>query len=345
VGNGLVEIHPPPPQTLSSYATKLFNDFIVVSAINAADSCGLFQSLHDKDALSVSEICVERSLGYDSVFGILDVLSSAEIIQLDSPRKTFSKGPYFDEIICHLGYFLWLARGYGASFLQWAATSSDVPPKGPLIGRDGFAVAESSALIGRCFVDPTLKQVILDEPFAKICDLGCGNANRLIQIISGDNDATGVGVELDKKAADLAVETVRRINLQHRISIYNTNVKDISAKSALYQDVDLLLMCFMGHDLWPAERAKIAFLNFRESFKSCTRFIMADTVRVPLKDDETSQQVPIFRLGFQAVHSMMRQYLPSHTEWLELFNETGWQLKRTIPLGVSDSIVYELKPN
>jgi hypothetical protein len=174
-----------------------------------------------------------------------------------------------------------------------------------------------------------------------ICDLGCGAAGRIIKIAEDILGIKGRGLEVNVRAVDLARKAVADHGLSDRIEIVQADVKNIAPGGRIGAGVDLLMMCFMGHDLWPEPDARRVFRGMRDHFPDCERFVMADTVR---GDDTTWEGIPVFQLGFESVHAIMRQYIPTFEEWELLFKATGWRLNQLTRLDVPNSFVFDLSP-
>ena len=72
----------------------------------------------------------------------------------------------------------------------------------------------------------------------KIADLGCGNGV-IPLILSLRTDKEIVGVELQKKLADMALKSVKYNSLDNQIKILNVNMKDFS-KGDYFESFDLI---------------------------------------------------------------------------------------------------------
>ena len=53
--------------------------------------------------------------------------------------------------------------------------------------------------------------------------------------------------------------------------------------------------------------------------------------------------MPIFTLGFEVTHAAMGQSVPSHQDWLDLFEETAWTLGDEYPIGIPFSCIFDLR--
>ena len=96
----------------------------------------------------------------------------------------------------------------------------------------------------------------------------------------------------------------------------------------------------MGHDLWPRSQCIEILNRIHEAFPRAERFILADTYRSNLSDASES---PTFTLGFEVTHAFMGQYIPSLSEWEELFAETHWRYAGRRDVELPYSSMFDLR--
>ena len=320
-------------------AARVFNGTIAAYSVLAADSLGIFDRMKASGFLDPEAFASTNSLDPECLSQIMQSLATEGIVEFSG--DVAMPGPNFDEFEAHKGFFVWLLGGYHKILRHGGelASLSTTLKAGDL--RDGALVARGSGQIGSQFVDPYFDKVLGEQPFAKVCDLGCGDASRVIRLLNKHPHASGLGIDVNAGAVEVAKQTVASANMTERIDIFQGDALKLSEQLGdAGRGADLLTMFFMGHDLWPRERAKAAFRGIREHFVGCKRFLMADTVR----GFGASENPPIFRGGFRRVHADMRQYIPTISEWKSLLPETGWRLHAIHPLGVADSFVFDLRP-
>ena len=189
------------------------------------------------------------------------------------------------------------------------------------------------------FADPPFTEVMDQEPFAVAADLGCGSAERLINLARARPDFRGVGVEVNKGAVDLARRSIQQAGLQDRLQIVHFDVKNLVYQQE-FEDVEVLFCFFMGHDLWPRPNCLKAFRSIRSAFPSLKRFLFSDTYR---SDCPVPGDVPIFTLGFEFTHALMGQYIPSLQEWEDLFEEAGWTCHARRDISIPFSSIFDLR--
>lgn len=343
--------HPDSSETQSYRARRtvmncVFNNIVLGFAFNAARSLGVLDRVNNGEAeFNLPEFCAQAKpepLDPNKVRQMLDILTLAGILQSGTEANTYVKGPEFDTAYRERGYLFWLIDGCGDTLSRWAQFSTVGQTEAAFRSRNGAATAVSSGLIGASYVDPIMYPLIGDSEFRHVCDLGCGGAARIIRLAGEFPGIRARGIEVNANAVQLARDAIKEKNLSHRLEVVQADVTSLEQSIHVGEGVDLLLMCFMGHDLWPREKALMVFRMLRRVFHQCDRFLLADTVR---GEHDTWDSIPIFSpLGFESVHAITGQSIPTRQEWERLFQESGWQLNKTVPLGVANSFVFDLRP-
>lgn len=322
-----------------SETTRIFNSAIGASAIAASFELGLLEELHATGRLDIEAFSDAHDLSVWSVTSILRVLYRFDIVSVSDDNKFAHPATEFEDTYKDKGYFLWLIRGYGHLLHNLATIVEEGRCTTDGIGRDGKYIAMSGRDYGAHYVDPHFTEVMNAEPFTVAADLGCGSAERLMGLARARPDFRGVGVEVNKGAVDLARRSIRQAGLEDRVQVVHFDVKNLVYQPE-FEDVEVLFCFFMGHDLWPRPNCLRAFQSIRASFPSLKRFLFSDTYRseLPVPGD-----TPIFTLGFEFTHDMMGQFIPSLSEWEELFAEAGWDCQGRYDLSIAYSSIFDLR--
>jgi len=320
--------------------TSVFNAAIGASAIAASFELGLFDALPEQGSLDLETFCEERDLYVWSVASVLEVLQVYGVAEVAPDRKSAKRGAKFAAANEDKGYFLWLMRGYGHLLhnLATIVQTSNCTMEG--IGRDGKYIAMAGRDYGANFVDPHFNTMMDEEPFQVAADLGCGSAERLINLAKTRPAFRGVGVEVNRGAVDLARRSIHQAGLDERVKIVHFDVKNLVYQPE-FEDVEVLFCFFMGHDLWPRPNCLKAFKSIRGAFPNLKRFLFSDTYRA---EDAIDGEPPIFTLGFEFTHALMGQYIPTRTEWESLFTEAGWNCHGRRDIGIPYSSIFDLRP-
>jgi len=324
---------------LGATTAELFNAAIAASAIAAFFELGLFDELKKNDVVRVEEFCRRKDLHRPSILALLHALNCFDIVKLSAANDAVSPGSAFAEALGDKGYFLWLVRGYGNLWQNLA----DLLPNGrgtmDSIGRNGKYIAMAGRDYGAHFVDTYFNDMLQQMPFKAAADIGCGSAERLINLAKAHPDFRGVGIDLNPEAVKLAQQRVAAAELQDRLTILHGDVRALAARPEL-AEVELLFCFFMGHDLWPRENCLDVLRRLRTVFPRVQRFLLSDTYR---SDVPPSRYVPIFTLGFEVSHAVMGQYIPSVAEWMDLFEDAGWKCVARRDIGIPFSAIFDLR--
>lgn len=312
-----------------------FNGMVAAAAISAAFEMGLLDELHQSASLSVQKFAEAHDLDLLPLNGLCGVLEHAQILHLRG--DTITPGPEFPDAWLNKGYFLWLVRGYGdvlrrtaeLCYVSAASTARQI--------RDGGWIASAGKDYGEHFVDPVLSAVLSGADFTNAADLGCGAAGRLIEMARHHPEGRFVGVEVNPGTADVARNAVQQAGLADRIQIVNSDIAELEA--GRFPGIDLMMSFFLGHDLWPEEECARAFRRLRAAFPDARTFLFSDTYLSPRRDQP---EVPIFTLGFEFTHALMRQYIPSLEEWRSFFATSEWRLAAVHDLAIPYSAIFEL---
>lgn len=321
------------------FSVKLFNDSVAGIVIGHAAHLGILDELARSGRFEPGSFCETNRLNSKVVDRLLYVLRSVGVIDSDSDNG-WKQGPLFQDAHQNAGYFEWLVLGYGG--LLSRADIGFAAKNGSELGRNGFAIASASARIGARYVDETLNQVIDSQPFDSLIDLGCGKAARLVSLAQRYPALRGTGIELDQTAVRAANDWVRTAGLEDRIHILHADVGALNPTECKKLPQDVIMMNFMGHDMWPRENAILVFRRLRDCFPNCKRFILADTLNSGWTGGKAAG---LFTVGFELIHTAMGKYIPTESEWMELLPQTGWAVRRVTPLPIPHTKIFELVPS
>jgi hypothetical protein len=324
---------------------RLFNSALATAALSSAFELGLLEVLEHNETVQVSSLCNEREFHRPSIVALLRALACFNIVDLSADSGVARRGQLFADAYREKGYFLWLMKGYGhllqnlADLVKRANRPSDGDDLS-FVRRDLRHIAIAGSDYGAQFVDRYLDEMVNQRSFSVACDLGCGSAERLLDLAQKHPEIRGVGIDISGEAITIAEHKIKEAALGARITVLMKDVKDL-ARSAAFTDVDLLLCFFMGHDLWPRKRCAAVLRELLSVFPRVQRFLFCDTYRseAPLTPD-----LPTFTLGFELTHAVMGRYIPSEAEWLALFEETGWQCVGKMEVELPFSAIFDLRP-
>lgn len=299
------------------YCADTFNGAVAAAALSAAWDIGLLDELADRDAVYVPEFTARTGTHPEAVRKILIALSSRRIVVVDAGPNLAQRGPGFDEAFRTRGFFYWLTRGCGELFTDLTTL---VRAEGQM-RRDPRAISVACRSIARNFFDPPLRDLLDGIDFTTVADLGCGSGDRIIMLAEQRPSVRAIGVDIALGALEVARESVREAKLEERITLIQDDVMHMSPRPE-YADVDLVTCFLMGHDFWPRDNCVKTLQRLREIFPNLRNLILGDTCR---SVGVEGPDLPMFTLGFETVHAIMDQYLPTLDEWYSVIDASGWR--------------------
>ncbi|MFY1671023.1 class I SAM-dependent methyltransferase [Plantactinospora sp. WMMB334] len=301
------------------YCADTFNGAVAAAALSAAWDIGLLDELAERDTVDVPEFTARTGTRPEPVRRILAALSSRRIV-VDAGPNLAQRGPGFEQAFRTRGFFYWLTRGCGELFTDLTdLVTADADRQ---MRRDSRAISVACRSIARNFFDPPLRDLLDGLDFTTVADLGCGSGDRIIMLAGQRPDLRAIGVDIAQGALAVAREAVQAANLEARITLTRDDVLSMSPRPE-YADVDLVTCFLMGHDFWPRDNCVKTLQQLRETFPNLRSLVLGDTCR---SVGVEGPDLPMFTLGFETVHAVMDQYLPTLDEWYSVIEDSGWRL-------------------
>lgn len=318
----------------------LFNASIASFSISSLFEIGFFDELSQTPSgVALGPFCEKKGLDRDRLMSLIFSTKCFEVLSYDDQTDVVKGDEQFDDVFANKGYFHWMLKGYGDFLTNMTPHLEKDKHEDLMALRDGGAIARSGKDYGKMYVDALVEDLLSSIEFEKIADLGCGSANRIIEIVK-QKGCRALGVEINTKGVGVARENVLKADLGEQIDIHQGDVSNL-VQVPEFEDVDLISSFFMGHDLWPKERCVEIFKRFKEVFPKLEYFLFCDTFR---SGEEARKDIPTFTLGFEVFHQLMGQYIPTREEWHELFGESGWTCEKEIATGIPYTNIFLLRP-
>lgn len=323
-------------------ADQAFNGYIAATLVFSLDRLGLLDDLLAHDEVDVTGFCAASGADHQLT---LEVLSGAEVcgyVRVHDGMVSLTKAG--QELARMRGYFTWCVGGYGDIFSSIADIAAGERAFGRDVFRNEAMVALGSGQCDHALMADTLDAVMADIDCSLIADLGSGTAARLCRVVAGREEVRGVGLDISGPATQLGEATIRAAGLADRVHAVQTDVRhlisDGSAVGTVGQ-VDTVMSFFLLHDLLARPETRSHVLpQLRNAFPRARTFVLADTMLRPTDGSETS--LPIFSVGYQLAHALMRVPLHTKETYERLFGEAGLRVRRVLPFGTPHSWLYVL---
>ncbi|MGQ0841950.1 methyltransferase domain-containing protein [Actinokineospora sp.] len=321
-------------------AASLYNAYATSSAVCAAVQTGLLDAVHQDLKVDIEEFAAAGDLDSYVLRGVWEALAREQILSVvQAEPLIITKGAEFDDIWLNKGYFLWLVRGYGDMLSRVGELAHNSARAGVFGARNGRAIAQAGKDYGAHFVCPIVNDLIAGLDFEVLADLGCGSANRIIQLAGRYPTKRFIGVEVDSGAVDVARAAVAAANLSDRVEIVQDDVRKLRERPE-YAHVDTVLSFFLGHDFWPREDCLATLDQIRVRLPRARDFLLSDTYH----SASVTPDPPIFTSGFELTHAVMGQRVPTIEQWVDLFEDSVWELRSRTALDIAYSEIFHLVP-
>lgn len=324
-----------------TYCAETFNGAVASAALSAAWETGLLDELATERRVVADEWAKAQDAHPEVVRALLVALASRRIVRLDENRAVATCDIGFDSAYDTRGFFYWLTRGCGELFTTLGTKVAYKDRQGDYVRRDSKAISVACRSIAQSFFDPPFRELLEGISFSAVADLGCGSGHRLIMLAALRPEMRAIGIDIAEGAIKIAEEAVVEAGFSRRVSLLQEDVLGLTPRPE-FDDVELVTCFLMGHDFWPRNACVRTLRELRVTFPNIKHLILGDTCRsTGIKES----RFPMFTLGFETVHTIMDQYLPTLDEWDGVLRESGWEVadRRLIDLPAF-SFVYRLTP-
>lgn len=323
------------------YCADTFNSTVAALALSTAWDIGLLDELHTNQHVDVAQFAARNNMHRPTLNYLLVAMSSRRIVELDTERDVAVPGPGFADAFLNRGFFYWLTRGCGDLLTSLPSFVEDRNGRTKSIHRDARAISVACRAIARSFFDGPLLELLDGLDTGTIADLGCGSGDRIVMLAKLMPDVRAIGIDIADDALTVAKTAISEAGMEHRVRLVEDNVLTMTPDPA-YADVELVTCFLMGHDFWPREQCVRTLRRLREVFPRVRHLLLGDTCR---STGLSGTELPMFTLGFETVHAVMDQYLPTLAEWDSVLDEGGWHRveSRFIDLPAF-SFIHRLRP-
>ena len=323
------------------YCADTFNGAVATAALSAAWDIGLLDLLAEQESVDIRRFATDHDLHLATLQAILAALAAREIVALQPDRSTAVRGAGFADAFRNKGFFYWLTRGCSELFTELTNLTMNSERADRVMNRDSGAISVACRSIARTFFDPVLHGMLDGISFGTVADLGCGSGDRIITLAQQRPSLRALGIDVAKGALAVSRDAVVEAGLEQRIELVEDDVLSMSPRPE-YRDVDLVTCFLMGHDFWPRDNCVKTLRRIRDVFPNARHLILGDTCR---STDVPGTGMPMFTLGFETVHAVMDQYLPTLDEWHSVIEAGGWKRteERLIDLPAF-SFIFRLTP-
>ncbi len=281
-----------------------------LSFIASGVACYAFSLLDELKILELiyenGKLSIKKFLTYPNPFVIQSachVLEKNGVIKLSKEFISFTE--LGTALFRHRGSIGLIYNGYRNILSNQLSIATDQPCENWHLV-DSLAVSKASVH----FCDEEIGRLILEAlnsvSFQGICDLGCGEAARLIEICR-TTKRKGIGFDLSAPSIQKAQSI---LNETDNIELFAQDITKIPHK---HPEIDVLLQEFVMHDL-TGTLYEQTIQTIRSKFPNMKMFIYIDAFAT---SDHSSMQLP----GFEYVHSLLNIKTRTKEETLSILQK------------------------
>ena len=308
---------------------SIFNSAVVAHAISRADQLGMLDRLERDGYLSVHAL---DGVAPSIADAIVELLELVEVVEVNDQGHALP-GLKFERALLVKGFFSWLFGGSGAVLEPEALPASERGSN--RLMRNARLIGQSCADFGGRNIDGVVEQLDIWRAGQLVLDLGCADGSRLVRL-ARQQGVRGLGLDIAAESLQEGVKKILEYNLQGEIRLEYGDVRSPDAVTLDTRGVDVLTMFLMGHDLWPEVDAVSILSAWRRRCPKAQWLVLCETARSEdaRKQLETTQ-IPV--LGFEYLHALMGQYIPTFGQWENVLERSGWVLRKRVYLDVPAS--------
>lgn len=323
-----------------SCAATIFNDLILSYVIFTFNKLQLFPFL--KKGTTSDEIAQHNDFDAKRFSHLLKIARTMGVLEEKSGKLVLTE--LGQDIEKNRGFFTWAIGGY-SPLLEAMDTFLVAPTTAwqPYIRGEYVAIGSDEANQG--LMQDIFDRVIDGFDAKRIADLGCGNAGRLVNLLKRRPKLTGVGIDINPQAIDVAHKNITQNGLTGKIDLVCENVfTSLTEPRPELNTVELVMSFMMLHDLFNIKELKgKLFTKMKEAFPRANYFVFADTCLD--EQDRDAKTMPVFTMGYELIHQMRGIQLFPVDYYREQFQKEGLELVAQHDFGVPNTYLFILKVN
>jgi len=233
------------------------------------------------------------------------------------------------QLVKHIGLITMVFDGYGELMAKGAPIALG-KVKHPEKYLNGASIALSSIQFGEKADSIVIEMVKKLKFNGTICDLGCGSADRLFKLCKATS-LKGLGLDASTEAVNIA----KKLTKKHpKISIEKADVRNLKG---VWEDVQMLMQCFMTHDIIPDEQFIESLSGYRKNFPNLKYFLVIDIVA---PEANLASYMP----AYDYVHGLLGIETRRYDRFTSLFLKAGYKIFKKAVIDLPNTYLWVLKP-
>ena len=302
---------------------EYIRNFCLISVLDNFFNLGIGEYINKKSSATLEDIAFDKKLDKERLEATLNYLKNEGFVSKNSKNEWIITNCY-KNIFPYKAWIEMMVGGYGQTFLN---IDQGLYSKKKVLHRNIEKVSNGSCGISSFGALPLVKEVIINNNISckTVADVGCGNGNYLIELSNLLGNIKALGIESNKKSANLANNFICKKNLSKKIKVIQNKGQEIP-KSLIDFQPDVVLICFVLHEILAQEGKEgvIKFLIKISTLLPNSKFIIIEV------DDEfynSSNYLDPIYLGYYnpyfLLHFFTNQKLMKKAFWREVFKSSG----------------------
>ena len=314
--------------------------FVLASAIFHLFETGVYDQINN-NSTTIEELSSTLRLDLEKITGFLLYCVNENLVELDDSGVRLTE--FGKSFSAYRGWYEMLIVGYGSTFLQIGTCLSKDSGSAT---RDAKYVGIGSCAISQYDALPLTKKLLSfsDNNYQLALDIGCGNAQYLVEFCRYFPNINAIGVEPDNGGFLEAQTLVRASGFQDRIQLFNKTAIDFFSNTEI--EPDLVIISFVLHEIL-GQSGEHEVKNFLKSITQ--RFSNIDIVIIEVDNQISKPEVMRHGLSeayynpYYLLHYFTNQKLETDAYWTGLFEECGLRvLAKDYPDNCIDSTKLEI---
>ena len=255
---------------------------------------------------------------YPLLKSIINTLLSSDLLEKRNNLYFFTT--LGNDLFTHFSLIQMFFEGYGNMIAHQVEICKN-KIEDPYSLANPHAIADASVLFSKDDVSLISKEFFEKyKPIGTICDLGCGNGQKLLDFQRHFGNPA-LGIEYSQKVVDESQKKLKN-HPHYNIQIEQGDITDIKG---VWEDVTVIMQHYVFHDFVPSDVWSALLSRLKYNFPNLKYFVYLDIV-APCDDN------PINMPGFDYVHGLLGKEMRNYRETLQMFENSGFKVLDEHPI-------------
>ncbi len=297
-------------------------NFFLAQALHHALDLGVFAALGDDPGIGAGALAARLGLDTERLQGLLYFLQNEGYVVGDGGWSLTAKGAGLQVFA---PWYEMLVGGYAPAMQQLGDV---LRPGAPWATRNTTRVGAGSCGIGMYDALPLVQRLLAaaDRPPSTVVDLGCGNADFLIELLLSRPGLRGVGVEPDPGSIELARQLRTERAVADRLELFTGTAADVIKLDLPDRGRDACFMtAFVLQEMLRQDGEKAVEDLLRTTFETypAARWLVVEMDHKPASPIMAHGLALAFYNPYFLIHSITEQRLQTRQWWIDMFDRVG----------------------